>query len=130
MTYDAELVNHRLKRARETLDEAGLMGESDHWNGCVNRLYYACFYAVSALLLTKGLSSPKHTGVRGLFSIHFVRTGLFPKDLASFYNTLFDARQESDYEDYFLADPEEVREWIPLAEQFLDVVSGLVSHQG
>ena len=48
----AQLIRYRIQRAFETLDEARLMAESDHWNGCVNRLYYACFYAVNALLQT------------------------------------------------------------------------------
>lgn len=32
-------------------------------HGTVNRLYYACFYAVSALLLTEGFSSSRHSGI-------------------------------------------------------------------
>jgi hypothetical protein len=46
------LVGYRLQRARETVEEARVLLETDHANACVNRLYYACFYAVSALLLT------------------------------------------------------------------------------
>jgi uncharacterized protein (UPF0332 family) len=66
------------------------------WNPCVNRLYYACFYAVSALLLRHGFSSSKHTGVRSLFNRHFVKTGKISKALAQIYNDLFARRQESD----------------------------------
>lgn len=70
------LMRYRLERARETLVEADLMAQTGHWNGCVNRLYYACFYAVTALLLRHDLSAGKHTGVRSLFNRHFVRTGV------------------------------------------------------
>jgi len=49
---------------------------------CVNRLYYSCFYAVSALLVRDGLSSLKHAGVRSLFKRHYVRTGKVPMELA------------------------------------------------
>jgi uncharacterized protein (UPF0332 family) len=103
------------------------MAEAKHWNGCVNRLYYTCFYAVNALLLTKGLSSSKHTGVRSLFSLHFVREGEFPKDLAALYNSLFDTRQESDYEDFFNADPDETGAWLAQAEQFIRYAEGIVA---
>lgn len=119
MSTAAELIRYRIQRAFETLEEARLMAASAHWNGCVNRLYYACFYAVNALLLTKGMSSPKHTGVRSLFSLHFVRGGEFPKALAALYNSLFDTRQESDYEDFFTADPDETGDWLTQAEQFI-----------
>ena len=126
MSTTAELIRYRFQRAFETLEEARLMAESAHWNGCVNRLYYACFYPVNALLLTKGLSSPKHTGVRSLFSLHFVREGEFPKGLAALYNSLFDTRQESDYEDFFAADPDETGDWLTQAEQFIAHAQDLV----
>lgn len=126
MNATAELIRYRIKRAFETLEEARLMAESAHWNGCVNRLYYACFYAVNALLLTKGLASPKHTGVRSLFSLHFVREGEFPKSLAALYNSLFDTRQESDYEDFFAADPAETADWLTQAERFIAHAQRLV----
>ena len=45
-----EIVQKAIARARQTLDEAGLLGEHGYWNACVNRLYYACFYAVSAVI--------------------------------------------------------------------------------
>jgi uncharacterized protein (UPF0332 family) len=55
----------------------------------VNRLLYACFYAVSALLVGHGLSSSKHAGVRCLFTKQYVKTGRISKDLARVYNDLF-----------------------------------------
>lgn len=69
------LVRYRLQRARETLDEAVLLHEKRRLNAAVNRLYYACFYAVSALLLTEGKSSGKHSGVRALFNAEWVKPG-------------------------------------------------------
>jgi uncharacterized protein (UPF0332 family) len=63
-----DLVVYRMARARETLEEAHILADSGRWNACVNRLYYACFYSVSALLLREGLSSSKHAGVRGIFN--------------------------------------------------------------
>lgn len=82
MATGEAVVAYRLERAREALEDARLLAGSGRWNACVNRLYYACFYAVSGLLLQQGLSSSKHTGIRGLFNLNFVRTGRFPKSLA------------------------------------------------
>jgi uncharacterized protein (UPF0332 family) len=70
------VVAYRLERAREALEDARI------------------FYSVSGLLLQQGLSSSKHTGVRGLFNLNFVRTGRFPKSLARTYNDLFAHRQD------------------------------------
>ncbi len=70
------LVEYRLERAREALDEAKLLFEAGHLHTYVNRLYYACFYAMSALLLTKGLSAGKHAHVRALLHREFIRPGI------------------------------------------------------
>ncbi len=75
-----ELVRYRLSRAMETLDEARIMADTEHWLACINRLYYACFYAVSALLLQNDLIYSRHTGVRACFSREFVSKGLISKD--------------------------------------------------
>ncbi len=58
-----ELVLYRIERAQDTLEDARILAKSGRWNTCVNRLYYACFYAVSALLIQNDLSYSKHTGV-------------------------------------------------------------------
>lgn len=120
-----DLARYRLERAYETLEEARIMAESNHWNTCVNRLYYACFYAVSALLVLHNLSSSRHSGVRALFNREFVNTGQFPNELAGFYNKLFELRQQSDYEDYYEAHPDEAHAWLPKAEQFIGEVAAL-----
>ena len=75
-----DLVKYRLSRAEGALEEAEVLYKSDYLNASVNRLYYACFYAVSALLLNEGLSSSKHSGVRSLFNQHWVNCArLWPR---------------------------------------------------
>lgn len=70
-----DLVKYRLEKARETLEDARVLANASRWNPCMNRLYYACFYAVSALLIQDGLSSSKHMGVRSFFNRYYVKTG-------------------------------------------------------
>lgn len=41
-----DMVNYRISRAKETIAEVNAMIEKQFWNAAVNRLYYACFYAV------------------------------------------------------------------------------------
>jgi len=41
------LIQYRVDRALESIEEAKLLLENGHLNSSVNRLYYACFYAVS-----------------------------------------------------------------------------------
>ena len=62
MEWDQELFEYRLSKAYDTLKDATILANSKRWNSCVNCLYYACFYAVLALLMKDGKSSSKHTG--------------------------------------------------------------------
>jgi len=114
--WNKELIAYRLHRAHETLIDAEILLKSERWNTCVNRLYYACFYAVSALLSTKGLSSSKHSGIRSLFNRNFVKTGLVSRGLATIYNDLFERRQESDYADFVDFIEAQVMPWYSKAE--------------
>lgn len=124
--WSKELFFYRLERAQETLEDARILANSERWNACVNRLYYACFYAVSALLIKEGYSSSKHTGVRSLFNLHFVKTGVVPKELARIYNDLFERRQESDYTDFITFKESQVQPLIPQAEEFVERISILI----
>ncbi len=123
---NGELVSYRLKRARETLADARILADAGRWNPCVNRLYYACFYAVSALLIQEGLSSTKHTGLRSLFNRHFVKTNKVPKDKARIFNDLFERRQEGDYVDFVSFEESQVLPWLPEAEAFVQNLADLI----
>jgi hypothetical protein len=100
--------------------------ECRHANTFVNRLYYACFYTVSALLLTRGLSSAKHGGVRSLFHQNFVKPGLVDTELGQIYDRLFDNRQKGDYADLIRFDPDEVSDWYNEAHEFVETLGDIV----
>jgi uncharacterized protein (UPF0332 family) len=123
-----EIVLYRLDRARQTLEEAQILADAGRWNLCVNRLYYACFYAVSALLVKGGLASSKHTGVRSLFNKHFVKTGKVPAEVARIYNDLFERRQEGDYMDFVYFKETDVIPWIPDAKRFVEHITVLAQN--
>lgn len=113
------LVNYRLERARESIEEAKILMERGHINTFINRLYYACFYAVSALLLTNGLSSAKHSGVRSIFHQNFVKTGIVNIESGQFFDKLFDNRQKADYADLLRFNIDEVWYWYDEAKEFI-----------
>lgn len=122
-----DLIAYRLERAQEALEEARLLASHGHANAAVNRPYYACFYAVSALLYSKGLSAAKHSGVRSLFGQHFVKTGLISKESAALYNDLFEYRQQGDYKDFFCVDSQLLTPWLDQAQRFIDAIAELLT---
>jgi uncharacterized protein (UPF0332 family) len=67
-----DLIHYRLEKANQTMEDARLLANAKRWNTCVNRLYFACFYAVSALLAQNDFSSSKHTGIRSLFNFNII----------------------------------------------------------
>ncbi len=95
------------------LEEAEFLSEHQYWNTSVNKLYYPCFYAAGALLASIGVIPKTHAGTQQMFSLHFVKNGIFEKASNALYNKLFDMRQKADYEDEFDYEEADV---IPLIE--------------
>lgn len=113
------LICHRLDRAHQTLREGRALAEIQSWNGALNRLYYACFYAVTALLSAYGFASAKHTGVRALFNQHFIAPHRLDREMGVLFNQLFIYRQQGDYEDYLEVTQDMVAPSIPHVEAFI-----------
>jgi uncharacterized protein (UPF0332 family) len=100
----AEYVKYRISRAHETISELDILIQNKFWNTCANRLYYACYYAESALLIQKNIETSSHSGLRQKFGQFFVHTGLIPNDLGRHFSELFEKRQKGDYDDFYNVD--------------------------
>lgn len=106
-----DLIKFRLDRADSALEEARLLFEADHINTYVNRLYYAAFYAVSALLLCRDISTSKHSHLRSVFHKDFVKPGTIPIEHGKHFDILFNSRQEGDYGDFVIFNADDVAHW-------------------
>lgn len=95
-----ELVHYRLTKAKNTISEVEISIQNKLWNMSVNRLYYACFYAVTALLADINIFTKTHHGAWQMFGLHFVRQGKITAESSIFYGEIFDKRQKGDYEDF------------------------------
>lgn len=119
---------YRREKAAETLREARLMFDNGFWNATANRLYYACFYALTAAFLAKESKSPlTHAGVKAKFNRDFVQTGKVSVELGRFYNKLFNKRQDADYKDLILFTAEEIEPLLQEAENFIKTIEALIS---
>jgi len=121
-----ELINYRMSRVDETLEEVDFLVENGLYNTAVNRLYYACFYAVTSLLVKNGIESHRHAGVRQMFGLHFVKKGLIDTELAKFYTDLYDKRQTSDYDDFIDFSKEDALSLIPTAKELISEIRKLL----
>lgn len=122
----SDYLNYRLQRSSETFNDAKLLARHESWNSCVNRLYYACFYAVNALLYSKGIEPKTHKGVRIKFLNEFIKTGIIDKNFGKLYTDLFDLRQEGDYSDFITFDKELVYSFIDKCDEFLIRIEAMI----
>ena len=83
------------------------------------------FYAINALLITKGLASSKHSGVRALFNKEFVNKGIVERQWGEFYSDMFDRRQKGDYRDFVEFKKKDVEKWLEKAEEFINKIEKL-----
>ena len=123
----ADLIEYRLKRATESLQEIEIHLENGLWNTAINRLYYACYYAATALMLDNDIKASTHSGVRQMLGLHFVKTGQISADLGKVFTDLFDKRHASDYDDFITMTREDVEDLLPPAREFIDKIKSLIS---
>jgi uncharacterized protein (UPF0332 family) len=121
-----DYIEYRIKRARETISEVDVHIQNKFWNTAINRMYYACFYAVSALMAKKEISVSSHAGIRQKFGEHFVKTGLVERNLAKHYTELFDKRHKSDYNDFYEHDEQTVLRLFATSKEFIGRIEELL----
>lgn len=124
-----ELVAYRLDKANRTLKEIDILLKNELWNTAVNRMYYACYYAVSALLINSAIQAQTHAGVRQMFGMHFIKPGKIEKDLGKFYTDIFDKRQTGDYEDFVEFEKEDVLELLIPTKQLVEIINQILDEK-
>ena len=121
------LVQYRLERADETIKESEILSREAHYNAAVNRLYYACFYATSALLVSNGITVSSHAGVKTMLGLNFVSKGLLSNEHGKTFSRLFEIRHSGDYDDFVYCDKDMVDEYTPKAVAFIDNIKELLN---
>lgn len=124
--YQQILIAYRLERAEEAIDAARLLLHNGMLTSSMNRIYYAMFYAVQALLVMHNVSFSKHGKVKGYFNREFIKTGILPIELGKLYNKAFEYRQKFDYVDFTVPDSKLVADYIENAKLFVDHIEKYV----
>lgn len=121
-----DLIRYRLLRAKDTLEDARILAEKSRWNSTINRLYYASYYAVMALLLNSDLKPTTHNGAKSNFSEHFIATNKIDREFGKIYSQLFTWRQKGDYDDLFDFDKEKVMPYFEPVHQLIETIENLI----
>ncbi len=125
-----EIVKYRLEKANRTYKEAvGAIGNG-FCETAANRLYYAAYYAVSALLISYKYEVSTHNGVIQMFGKAFLKNAIIDKAHGKIFNQLFSLRMTGDYEDRHIIDMDtEVMPLVKPAKYLIDAVSEMAKKQ-
>ena len=121
-----DLVKYRLDRAYETIDEVDVHIDNKFYKTAANRLYYACFYAVTALLIKDGYETHTHNGVKILFGMHYIKENKIEASQGDLFKHLFRLRQTSDYDDWVVLEEKDIAPLIEPVEKFIEEIEKLI----
>lgn len=102
---------------------ARILLENGDYASANNRAYYAIFHAIRSVLALDQFDSKKHSGVISEFRLKYIKTGILPKELSDMIGSAFEIRNDSDYEDMFMASKAETEQQIKNAEYVLGKIA-------
>lgn len=118
------IVTYRLEKADRALSQAKANLPLQAWEVIANRIYYAAYYAISALLIADGHPAVKgHDTIVRMFGLHYVKTGKFTAEQGKLYNKLYTLRLTGDYNDHYNLEEEDVLPLVFPAETLIREVS-------
>jgi uncharacterized protein (UPF0332 family) len=95
--YQKILANLNIEKAVDAYDVGRMALENNRLISAVNRLYYAAFYCVTALLQADGQAFVKHSALRAALHRDLVHSGRVPVEYGELFDRLFKDRQDGDY---------------------------------
>jgi uncharacterized protein (UPF0332 family) len=133
MTIDRllkEQLQMMMQKATRSVSAARRLVKEGDYDFGSSRAYYAAFYAMEAILLTKNLSFSKHSAVIGSFNQHFLKTAIFPKEFSRLISRLFRQRHLGDYEFELSIGKDEALENLNYAERIIKNIASFLIEKG
>jgi uncharacterized protein len=124
--YRNVLAQNWIRKARETLAAADQLVRAESPVSAVNRMYYAAFYAVQAVLIMDEKSFHRHGAVRSALHRDYVRSGRVPPEIGELYDELFDDRMEGDYAPTTSFPVHEMPTLLARTSQLVELLSAMV----
>ena len=123
------MVSLELEKADSTFAEHEGLTEKGYWNTLANRLYYALFHAVSALLINDSREVGSHRGAAIRFHQYYIRTGVFTEDEGSFYSQMETLREKSDYNCFFKVSEADIKSRIEPTRQLIEKIKRYIAEK-
>lgn len=116
-----ELAKHRLEQAKEDLIASKLLFKEKMYKSANNRAYYSIFHSIKAVLALEPIDFKRHKDVLAYFNKNYINTEKFPKKMGRSIVEAGKIREDSDYDDEYVARPETTETQIKTAEELINL---------
>ena len=117
-----ELANYRLEQAKEDLMAAKALVDLKFYKSANNRAYYSIFHAIKSVLALEPIDFKRHKDVIAYFNKNYVHPEIFPRSMGRKISDAGTIREDSDYDDRFVVNPEATQTQIQTAEELVKLV--------
>lgn len=126
--YNREsLIEYRIEQAKETIELANFLIDSNRLVVAVNRIYYGLYYAVTALAIKNKFETSKHSQLIGWFNKEFVSTGLIDKRFGKILRSAFLNRTKGDYDAFISFESKDISKMHDEMIEFIDQIASLLN---
>ena len=117
------LIKVNIEKSDSALRAAEMLIRENLLESALNRIYYACFYTVTALAEKHDFKTSKHSAMLGWFNKKFIyEEKVFDKVVYQVYESTFKFRMKGDYDALFVPSLEETTALLEDAKLFIDTV--------
>lgn len=120
------LINYRIEQAKDTIELARFLIDSQRFIVAVNRIYYGLFYAVTALSIKHGYETSKHGQLIGWFNKEFIASERLAKKYGRILRIVYQNRTKGDYDAYIDFTEDEVELLFSEMKDFIGRIETLI----
>ncbi len=124
-----ELSKHRLQQAKDDLKASEILYKENLYKSANNRAYYSIFHSIKAVLALEPIDFKRHKDVIAYFNKNYVSNETFPKKMGRKISIACRMREDSDYEDEFVVEPDDTKAQIETAKELLDLVENYIEEK-
>lgn len=120
------LIEHRIKKAIDTIDEVDFLIRNNKLHLAVSRIYYGIFYVISAVALKFNFTTSKYQQLIGWFNKEFIASGKIDRRYGKIIHNAYKNRSSGDYDDFVEFDIENVQNSYEEMRDFIEKVRGIL----
>ena len=120
------LIKYRIQQAKEIIELAEFLINSNKLIVAVNRIYYGMYYALTALALKHRFETSKHAQLIGWFNKEFVAKNLVDKEYGEILRNAFQNRTKGDYDAFVEFPQQEVDVMLKEMKQFIIEIESIL----